>query len=117
MLAECLRVLAPGGVLDVGVPDTEQAIYDYYVYRDPAKLARARELWHRESWCDLPLHQLNYHFVRTGSTSTLGTTKPSQVSWQRQDSPQFSRRDFEVGLDDEKRRRETLYIRAHKPTQ
>jgi len=89
LLAECLRVLVPGGVLDVGVPDTEQAIYDYYVYRDPAKLARARELWHRESWCDLPLHQLNYHFVRTGSTSTRGTTKPSQVSWQRQDSPQF----------------------------
>ena len=62
LLAECLRVLADGGVFEVDVPDTERAIYDYHVDRDPEKLARARQLWHRDSWCDLPLHQLNYHF-------------------------------------------------------
>jgi len=115
LLAECLRVLVPGGVLDVGVPDTEQAIYGYYVHRDPEKLARARELWHREPWCDLPLHQLNYHF-RQGKehkyawdyeTLASALTKAGFVA--------ISRRAFDEGLDDTKRRG-SLYVRAHKAT-
>jgi len=114
LLAECLRVLAPGGVLDVGVPDTEQAIYD--VYRDPAKLARARELWHRESWCDLPLHQLNYHFRQNGEHKYAWDYETLASVLAKAGFAAISRRDFEVGLDDEKRRG-TLYIRAHKPTQ
>ena len=114
LLAECMRVLAPGAIFDVGVPDTERAIYDYYVERDPEKLRRARELWHRAPHLDLPLHQLNYHFYQGTEhkyawdyetlADVLGKAKYTNIH----------RREFDPTLDDE-RRKGSLYIRAHKP--
>jgi predicted SAM-dependent methyltransferase len=114
LLAECLRVLAPGGTFDVGVPDTQQAIYDFYVLRDPDKLARARELWH-PPWCDLPLHQVNYHFRQGTQHKYAWDFETLSNALAKAGYTTIERRDFDPSLDDA-RRAGTLYARAHKPS-
>jgi predicted SAM-dependent methyltransferase len=115
LLAESLRVLAGGGLFEVGVPDTERAIYDYYVNRDPEMLATARRLWHKDPWCDMPLHQLNYHF-RQGTEHKYAWDFETLASVLRKAGfTDVERRDFDPSIDDEKRRG-TLWIRARKGT-
>jgi predicted SAM-dependent methyltransferase len=61
VLAECYRVLTPGGTVRVGVPDSEKAIWAY-VEGDNAQYFRvARERWHPPE-IQLPIEHLNYHF-------------------------------------------------------
>jgi predicted SAM-dependent methyltransferase len=114
LLAECMRVLKAGGIFDVGVPDTERAIYDYYVERDPEKLALARKLWHREPWLDLPLHQLNYHFYQGTEHKYAWDYETLSRVLEKAGYVGAHRRPFDPQLDDE-RRRGSLYIRAYKP--
>lgn len=58
-LRECRRVLAPGGLLDIVVPDAECIIQEYAARRD-------RQFpqydWWGPKWCDTPLHCVNYVF-------------------------------------------------------
>jgi predicted SAM-dependent methyltransferase len=62
-LRECHRVLRPGGVLDVVVPDAESIINEYCVRRDVPFPA---DRWWGPKWCDTPMHCVNYVF-RQGS--------------------------------------------------
>jgi predicted SAM-dependent methyltransferase len=55
-LRECRRVLAPGGVLDVVVPDAEGMIAEYVSRREPV------HDWWGPAWCDTWMHRLNYLF-------------------------------------------------------
>jgi predicted SAM-dependent methyltransferase len=58
-LRECLRVLAPGGLLDIVVPDAEGMLAEYVGRRDePFPM----HLWWGPKWCDTPLHCVNYLF-------------------------------------------------------
>jgi predicted SAM-dependent methyltransferase len=58
-LSECRRVLAPGGALDLVVPDAEGMIGEYVRRADtPAPL----EGWWGPRWCDTPMHCVNYLF-------------------------------------------------------
>jgi predicted SAM-dependent methyltransferase len=57
LLRECRRVLAPGGRLDIVVPDAERTLHDY-VARDPSLFGP----WWGPSWCDTPMHRVNYVF-------------------------------------------------------
>ena len=59
-LTECWRVLKPGGVLSLGVPDTEWPIVSYAT-GDPAYFDLARARFH-PAWCNTRMHNLNYHF-------------------------------------------------------
>jgi predicted SAM-dependent methyltransferase len=113
LLAECLRVLAPGGALDIGVPDTEAAIRDLYVRRDPTLIAEARTLYH-PPWCDLPLHQLNYHFRQEREHKYAWDEETLSSVLKKAGFVDIRRRDFEDGLDTEFRRG-SLYVRCHKP--
>lgn len=61
VIAECYRVLAPGGTVRVGVPESEKAIRAY-VEGDNAEYFRiARERWHPPE-VRLPIEHVNYHF-------------------------------------------------------
>lgn len=61
VIAECYRVLAPGGTVRVGVPDSEKVIRAY-VEGDNAEYFRiARERWHPPE-VRLPIEHVNYHF-------------------------------------------------------
>ena len=114
LLAECLRVLTRGGIFDVGVPDTERAIYDYYVERDPEKLEYARKMWHKEAWIDLPLHQLNYHFYQQAEHKYAWDYETLANVLAKAGFADVRRRDFDPALDNESRR-SSLYVRAYKP--
>jgi len=58
-LRECLRVLQPGGLLDIVVPDAECMLTDYAMRHSQPFL---RAPWWGPQWCDTPLHCLNYVF-------------------------------------------------------
>src|SRR4029077_695130 len=60
LVKEVHRVLAPGGVLRVVVPDIRQCILAYAA-GDTAFFARRAELWPQASRCETPLeHFLHY---------------------------------------------------------
>lgn len=61
VLAECYRVLTPGGTVRVGVPDTEKAIRAYVEGEHAHFFRMARERWHPPE-VQLPIEHLNYHF-------------------------------------------------------
>jgi predicted SAM-dependent methyltransferase len=58
-LRECRRVLMPGGVLDVVVPDAEGMIGEY-VGRHQVEFPM--HPWWGPKWCDTPMHCVNYLF-------------------------------------------------------
>src|SRR5262249_23423622 len=60
-LREAYRVLVPGGLFSVGVPDAEPALIAY-ANRDEQAFELARRMhWHPD-WCDTLIHQVNYLF-------------------------------------------------------
>ena len=59
-LRECWRVLVPGGVLDIVVPDAERKI-GQYVNRHTAMFPIGDQWW-GPKWCDTPMHCVNYLF-------------------------------------------------------
>lgn len=61
VIAECYRVLTPGGTVRIGVPDTEKAIRAYVEGDDAQYFRIARERWHPPE-VQLPIEHLNYHF-------------------------------------------------------
>jgi predicted SAM-dependent methyltransferase len=58
-LRECRRVLSPGGLLDVVVPDAA-GIVEEYVRRFEQPFPK--HAWWGPNWCDTPLHCVNYVF-------------------------------------------------------
>jgi predicted SAM-dependent methyltransferase len=61
VLAESYRVLAPGGAIRVGVPDSDKAIRAYVEGENAVYFRIARERWHPPD-VKLPIEHLNYHF-------------------------------------------------------
>jgi predicted SAM-dependent methyltransferase len=59
-LRECRRVLAPGGTLDLVVPDVEMILDEYHT-RHEQPFPRHEEWW-GPKWCDTPMHCVNYVF-------------------------------------------------------
>lgn len=115
-LRECYRLLEPGGVLSLGVPDTEWPIAEYAGTRRDDYFRIAKERWHAK-WCQTQMEQLNYHFRQDGDHRfaydllTLAQALTS-VGFQ-----QVERREFDPDLDSADRELGTLYVRAFKPAE
>jgi predicted SAM-dependent methyltransferase len=58
-LRECRRVLVPGGLLDIVVPDTEGMIGVYVARR---AIGEPVVPWWGPPWCDTEMHRVNYLF-------------------------------------------------------
>jgi predicted SAM-dependent methyltransferase len=58
-LRECRRVLVPGGVFEIVVPDAEGIVLEYAARREQPF---PRYPWWEPGWCDTPLHCVNYVF-------------------------------------------------------
>ena len=112
-LAESKRVLCPGGIFDVGVPDTEWPIRAYgNPQQDYWRMAEAG--WH-PAWCETPLDHINYHFRQDGEHQYAWDTTTLERSLRKAGFVSIRRREFESNLDTESRRVGTLYMRAIKP--
>jgi len=113
-LAETLRVLKPGGTIDIGVPDTE---WPLTAYGDSSneywKVAKA--VWH-PSYCETHLDHINYHFRQGQEHKYAWDAVTLTNELQKAGFVSIERRVFDPSLDLESRRLGTLYMRARKPT-
>ena len=110
-LKESLRILQPGGLFSVGVPDTEE-ILKAYASGDREYFVRARQLWH-PAWCNTPMHSLNYHFRQGREHKYAYDFETLAQVLSEVGSVSIARRPFDPNLDDE-RRRGSLYVECFK---
>ncbi len=112
-LKECMRVIKPGGLFSVGVPDAEPSLIAY-VHGDEKLFLDARRRFH-PTWCTTPMHQINYLF-RQGNEHKYAwdfqTLKEVLIQFGFID---IHRRSWDRKRDSQERKIRTLYIDAHTP--
>jgi predicted SAM-dependent methyltransferase len=119
-LGESWRVLIPGGILSIGVPDTEWPIVSYAT-GDPEYFRLARDRFHPK-WCDTRMHNRNYHF-RQGTEHKYAYDFETLVKiLEEVGFVSVERRSFKPELDSENHRvsslprgTASLYVDARKP--
>jgi len=97
-LNECYRVLEPGGIISIGVPDTEWPMAEYAGTRCEDYFKISKERWHPE-WCKTQMEQINYHFRQDGDhrfAYDFVTLAQALTKARFQD---VKRRDFDPDLD------------------
>jgi predicted SAM-dependent methyltransferase len=115
LLRESLRILQPGGLFSVGVPDTEPTL-KAYVQGDDESFRICRERWH-PAWCDTHMHQVNYHFRQGTEHKYAYDFETLARILETAGFSSIARRAFDPNLDCEARRDGTLYVDAKKPVQ
>lgn len=112
ILSESLRVLEPGGVFDVGVPDTECPLRGYGVPGDNYWKLAPR--WHPAD-CETQLDHINYHFRQGSEHKYAWDEETLGKALLKAGFVDVARRTFDPALDSEHRKDGTLYMRAIKP--
>jgi predicted SAM-dependent methyltransferase len=113
-LREALRVLEPGGVLSIGVPDTQWPL-QCYVTGDDSYFRFGRAIWGHPEWCNTPLHQINFHFRQLNEHRYAYDELTLAQVLHEEGFVQPKRREFDPALDSELRRVGTLYMDAVRP--
>jgi hypothetical protein len=105
-----LRVLTPGGLVSIGVPDAESVLRVYVADDHDGWLAGRR--WHPSGTLP-PMHSVNYFFRQDGQHKYAhdydAGRRPERFVNIRQ-------RNWDAALDLESRRDGTLYVDAEKPS-
>jgi len=110
-LSESFRVLAPGGLFSVGVPDTELCLRAYLNGDfSPGSLGLLEV-----EWCTTPMQYLNFLFHQGGEHKQLYDFTTLAKVLQNAGFCDIARREFDPSLDSEDRRIGTLYVNARKP--
>ena len=112
-LKECFRVLEPGGLFGVGVPDTEWCIAEYSDLRQEGYFAIAKERWH-PSWCETEMEHINYHFRQDGEHHFAYDFETLSKALTGAGFREIHRRGFDPALDSEDRKLGTIYVSATK---
>lgn len=112
-LSECFRVLEPGGILGIGVPDTEWPLMEYAGVKDKGYFALAKERWH-PTWCQTRLEHLNFHFRDNGEHRCAYDFETLAKILASIGFVDVRRREFDPGLDSQDRQPGTLYVCATK---
>ena len=114
VLKESLRVLVPGGIFSVGVPDTERALKNY-IERDPVLFQRLMKSGWYPSWCDSWMHQVNCHFRQGKEHKYAYDYETLARILANVGFTNVKRREFNPSLDSVERKSGTLYVDAVKP--
>ncbi|MGH7720959.1 MAG: class I SAM-dependent methyltransferase [Gemmatimonadaceae bacterium] len=113
VLGESLRVLRPGGLFSVGVPDTAWPV-TAYVTGDEEYFRSARAHRHRYP-CTTRMHDLNYHF-RQGSEHKYSYDEETLAEVLRNAGfVSVAARQWDPAMDAPERRLGTLYMDGRKP--
>lgn len=110
-LSEAHRVLRPGGLFDVGVPDTE---WPLRAYRNPADSYWSHVKMIDPAWCETQLDHINYHFRQGTEHKYAWDYETLAKTLQRFRFIDITRRKFDPALDAESRKM-SLYVTAIKP--
>lgn len=112
-LKQCRRVLEAGGLLTLGVPDTEWPLLAYAEKAD-GYFEVARAQFH-PPWCTTRLHHLNFHFRQGDEHKYAYDFETLKAVLERAGFQSIGRRDFDSSQDSESRRLGTLYVTARNP--
>lgn len=111
LLAECLRVLEPGGLFSVGVPDTRPPL-EAYVTGEGEWLSEVKRI--HPPGCRTVMDHVNHHF-RQGREHLMAYDEETLVLLLEDVGfVDVRRRDFRPARDGE-RRRDSLWVDALKP--
>ena len=113
-LREALRVLRPGGRRSSGVPDTE-AILSAYASKNGEHFDSAREKGWHPTWCDTPLHSVNYHFRQGHEHKYAWDFETFARVLEQAGFTRTSEREYDPELDNEAWRAGTSYVDGYKP--
>jgi len=111
-LRECLRVLVPGGVLDIVVPDAECILSDYAARREQHHSVNG---WWGPEWCDTAMHCVNYVFRQGREHKYAYDTETMQEALTRVGFARTARRAFDPEKDAENHAIGSLCMTAVKP--
>lgn len=122
-LQECLRILEPGGVISIGVPDTEWYMLDYCQAQNPNRVAAgfphedvfalAKRLWHPK-WCTTRLEHLHHHSRQGGEHQFAYDFETLDKVLRDAGFADIERRSFDPELDSKQRALNTLYVQARR---
>jgi predicted SAM-dependent methyltransferase len=113
LLAECYRLLEPGGTFNVGVPDTEWPIMEYARVRQEGYFVQAKKVWH-PAWCETEIDHINYHFRQDGQHLYAYDCQTLCRVLEKAGFVGAHRRKFDPQLDSAKRELGTLYVEARR---
>ena len=113
-LSECYRVLEPGGIFSVGVPDTEWSLLEYAGRIHDGYFELAKKIWHPK-WCQTEIEHINYHFRQGEEHKFAYDFKTLVYVLENVGFQQVQCRDFSEELDSKHRKLGTLYVNASKP--
>jgi predicted SAM-dependent methyltransferase len=112
-LKECYRILKPGGIFSVGVPDTEWPL-EAYVGPDDKNYFAWSTATCLPAWCQTRIEDINYHFRQDGEHRFAYDYETLHHALMEAGFPNIRRRAFDATLDTENRKIGTLYVDAVK---
>jgi len=113
-LKEGLRVLRPGGLMSIGVPDAGLTL-SLFVNGSLQQWDEYQNRFWIPFWCDTRMHSVNYTFRQEGEHRYAYDYETLAGSLRTVGFVNIRRRDWTADLDSVDRRGGTLYVDAEKP--
>ncbi len=113
LVRECFRVLQPGGVFSLAVPDIELVLRSYVNGGTP-EYYEAQRRW-APSWYTTHMEHINYNFRQDGEHRFAYDVETMTKLLQNAGFAGIARREFDPALDSTDRIVGSLYMKARKP--
>jgi predicted SAM-dependent methyltransferase len=112
-LRECRRVLLPGGILDIVVPDAERALV-HYSRRHQGGFPIDSNWW-GPKWVDTPIHRINYMFRQGREHKYAYDGETLMAIFASVGFEDVSRRDYDPSMDSPDHNMGSLFVMGRKP--